>query len=327
MTDTAEDHPTADSPEDQPMADHPESQPMSDNPDNLVADFQARRDRLDQRLLSLEELIADLRNELQGDSQASLHRLAEAAQDMAAGRVYQKVDVEAKGELGALVTSINQTLMNLQQLDASVKHQSTQVPQLAAQLDAITSDTEEATQSVMNRLDSLMAASDDATRELKTCADGIQKQNERQASLHSAITGFLDRAAGGEDQNAIAQEVLEFLFAHQLEAPAGEVDLGPTKTSLQMVSDEAFEIMNVLQFQDITRQKIEKVVILLKQFQGGLNRLLVIFNIESGALGGEGFAERKVATQEHIFDTSLEVDSHKGSVDDIIAQFKKAGGN
>jgi chemotaxis regulatin CheY-phosphate phosphatase CheZ len=309
------------------MTEFPEDQPSALAPDSLVADFQARRDRLDQRLLSLEELIADLRNELQGDSQVSLHRLAQAAQDMANGRVYQKVDVEAKGELGALVASINQTLMNLQQLDASVKHQSTQVPELAAQLDAITSDTEEATQSVMNRLDTLMAASDDAARSLQTCHEGIEQQNEHQGALHNAITGFLDRAANGEDQNALAGEILEFLFAHQLLAPVAEVSLDATRTSLQKVSDEAFEILNVLQFQDITRQKIEKVVTLLKQFQGGLNRLLVIFNIETEALVGQGFAERKAATQDHIFDTSLEADRGKDSVDDIIAQFKKAGGN
>ncbi len=308
------------------MTELPEAQPQDGTTENLVADFQARRERLDQRLLSLEHLISDLRNELQGDSQASLHRLAEAAQDMANGRVYQKIDIEAKGELGALVSSINQTLLNLQQLDASVKHQSTQVPELAAQLDAITSDTEEATQSVMNRLDTLMAASDDATRAIQTCQDGIKKQNERQDTLHAAITGFLDRAATGEDQNTIAQEVLEYLFAHQVAALPQEVDLGPAKAMLQKVSDEAFEILNILQFQDITRQKIEKVVILLKQFQGGLNRLLVIFNIHTEAFSGQGFSDRKVATQDRIFDTSLEADSRKDSVDDIIAQFKKAGG-
>ena len=309
------------------MTDAPEDQPQTDTSDSLVAEFQARRERLDQRLMSLEHIIADLRNELQGDSQASLHRLAEAAQDMANGRVYQKIDIKAKGELGALVSSINQTLLNLQQLDASVKHQSTQVPELAAQLDAITSDTEEATQSVMNRLDALMAATDDASRALQVCQDGIGRQNEHHVNLHAAIAGFLDRAAGGEDQSVIAQEVLEYLFAHQVAAPLVQLDLAPAKSSIQTVSDEAFEILNILQFQDITRQKIEKVVILLKQFQGGLNRLLVIFNINTAVLGGEGFADRKVATQDHIFETSLEADSQKDSVDDIIAQFKKAGGN
>jgi methyl-accepting chemotaxis protein len=310
------------------MTDVPEALPQDETPDSLVADFQARRERLDQRLVSLEQLISDLRQELQGDSQASLHRLAEAAQDMANGRVYQKIDIEAKGELGALVSSINQTLLNLQQLDASVKHQSTQVPELAAQLDAITSDTEEATQSVMNRLDTLMAASDDATRAAQACQAGIERQNEQQANLLSAIAGFLDRATAGEDQNALAQEVLEFLFAHQIASPAIEVDLSPAKAHIQKVSDEAFEILNILQFQDITRQKIEKVVILLKQFQNGLNRLLVIFNIHSAVMtGDQGFSERKVATQDRIFDTSLEADSRKDSVDDIIAQFKKAGGS
>jgi len=274
----------------------------------------------------LNAVIADLRNELQGDSQISLQRLAQAAQEMANGQVYQKVDVEAKGELGALVASINQTLLNLQQLDASVKHQSTQVPELAAQLDAITSDTEEATQSVMNRLDTLMAASDDAARSLQACQEGIQRQNGLQSSLHAALGEFLDRAAAGEDQNVLAQEILEFLFAHQLAVPASELSLEAAQASLQKVSDEAFEILNVLQFQDITRQKIEKVVTLLKQFQGGLNRLLVIFNIETEVLSDHGFADRKVATQDHIFETSLEADRGKDSVDDIIAQFKKSGG-
>ncbi len=310
-------------PEDQPLGGSHESQ--LDSPDSLVTEFQARRERLDQRLGSLEQLIADLRNELQGDSQASLHRLAEAAQDMANGRVYQKIDIEAKGELGALVSSINQTLLNLQQLDASVKQQSTQVPELASQLDAITTDTEEATQGVMNRLDSLMAATDDATRTIQTCQDGIGRQKEHLADLHAAVAGFLDRAVAGEDQNALAQEVLEFLFAHQVATPVVDVDLAPAKDLLQKVSDEAFEILNILQFQDITRQKIEKVVTLLKQFQSGLHRLLVIFNIGGVNLGGQGFAERKVATQDHIFETSLEADSKKDSVDDIIAQFKKGG--
>ena len=309
------------------MIETPEESPQEGTPDSLVADFQARRERLDQRLLSLEQLIMDLRQELQGDSQTSLHRLAEAAQDMANGRVYQKVDIEAKGELGALVSSINQTLLNLQQLDASVKQQSTQVPELASQLDAITSDTEEATQSVMNRLDSLMAASDEATRAVQACQDGVSKQNEQEAALQTAISGFLDRAAAGENQNALAQEVIEYLFAHQVATPAIELDLAPAKNHLQKVSDEAFEILNILQFQDITRQKIEKVVTLLKQFQSGLARLLVIFNIHTEALGAEVFAERKTATQDRIFDTSLEADSRKDSVDDIIAQFKKTGGN
>ena len=218
-------------------------------------------------------------------------------------------------------------MLNLQQLDASVKQQSTQVPELASQLDAITTDTEEATQSVMNRLDALMAASDEATRALQACQEAGRQREEHQANLHTSVSAFLERAAAGEDPNILAQEILEYLFAHQLATPSSEQDLAPAKRLLQTVSDESFEILNILQFQDITRQKIEKVVTLLKQFQNGLNRLLVIFNITAGDTAEGVFAGRKVATQDRIFDTSLEADSRKDSVDDIIAQFKKAGGN
>lgn len=309
------------------MTDALDSHTPADGSDSLVAEFQAGRERLDQRLINLEGLITDIRKELQGDSQASLYRLAQAAQDMANGRVYQKIDIEAKGELGALVTSINQTLLNLQQLDASVKHQSTQVPELAAQLDAITSDTEEATQSVMNRLDSLMAASEDAAKALAGCETTLTLNKEARASLNTSVASFLERAAAGEDRAALAQEVLEFLFALQVSPAPPAIDLAPTGALLRKISDEAFEILNILQFQDITRQKIEKVVILLKQFQGGLNRLLVIFNIHSAQLETQSFGERRVATQDRIFETSLEADSRKDSVDDIIAQFKKTGGS
>ena len=305
------------------MSDPTPDLPGQGTPEDLISEFQDRRDRLDQRLLSLEELISDLRRELQGDSQASLHRLAAAAQDMANGRVYQKIDIEAKGELGALVSSLNQTLLNLQQLDASVQHQSTQVPELAAQLDAITSDTEEATQSVMNRLDGLMAAADEATRALQAHEEALGRQWAAQEGLKSAVTEFLDRAAAGEAPPTLAQEVLEYFYAHQMASPAERVDLTASRALVAKVGDEAFEILNILQFQDITRQKIEKVVGLLKQFQSGLSRLLVIFNIAPAHAAPDAFGERRTATQDRIFETSLEADSRKDSVEDIIAQFKR----
>ncbi len=305
----------------------PQGQAQDGGQDSMVLEFQQRRKQLDQRLDSIQELIQELRQELQGDAEASIHRLAQAARDMANGRVYQKIDIEAKGELGALVSSLNQTLLNLQQLDASVKHQSTQVPELAAQLDAITTDTEEATQNVMNRLDTLMATCDSASKALGSFEASLKAQQARDASLKQAVSGFLDRAAGGEDRNALAQEVIEFLFAHQMEDAGAPADPSGVQALLRQIGDESFEILNILQFQDITRQKIEKVVLLLKQFQAGLTRLLVIFNIHTDALASQGFGERRTATQDRIFDTSLEADSRKDSVEDIIAQFRQGGGS
>lgn len=298
--------------------------PQSDDTSqDLVKEFEVQSKSLDLRLDNLKSMIEDLRTELQGNSKLSLGKLAQVARDMAAGQVYQKIDLEAKGEIGALVSSLNQTLLNLQQLDASVKAQSHQVPELAAQLDAITSDTERATQDVMNRLDGLMAHTEDASDGLRKLAPAFRRHEEQRAEMAKSVASFLDRAAAGEDSTHLAGEILEYLFALQMEQ-APPLELEATIGQMQAINDEAFEILNILQFQDITRQKIEKVVMLLKNFQSGLQRLLVIFNIEA-ASGGEDaiFDHRKVATQDNIFKTTMEADQGKDSVDDIIAQFKK----
>jgi chemotaxis regulatin CheY-phosphate phosphatase CheZ len=296
-------------------------------PDTLLKEFRKRSEALDGRLDTLQELIQLIRGELQSDAQDSLKRLAQAADDMTNGRVFQQIDIQAKGELGALVSSLNTTLMNLQQLDSSVKHQSDQVPELAAQLDAITADTETATQNVMNRLDTLMAASDEAGSSVRAGVKALLATQEAQAAFHTEMDGFLTRASEGADPTQLAQEILEFLFAHQMTPPPPAADLEKCLAPLATISDEAFEILNTLQFQDITRQKVEKVVLLLKQFKEGLNRLLAIFRIGDEVVEKPGIFEgRAVATQENIFETTLEADGKRESVDDIIAQFKKAKG-
>ncbi|MGA2080709.1 MAG: methyl-accepting chemotaxis protein [Holophaga sp.] len=295
-------------------------------PETLLKEFRERSEALDHRLDTLQELIELIRGELRDSSSHSLSRLAKVAEDMANGRVFQQIDIQAKGELGALVTSLNATLQNLQQLDTSVKQQSTQVPELAAQLDAITADTETATQNVMNRLDTLMAASDAASTSVKNAVMALMETREAQAAFQGQLDAFLTRAGEGADPLQLAQEILEFLFAHQIAPPPPPAGLDQCLAPLATISDEAFEILNTLQFQDITRQKVEKVVLLLKQFKEGLNRLLDIFHIEGleGRPADPVFAQRPTATQDKIFEATLEADSRKESVDDIIAQFKNA---
>ncbi len=294
-------------------------------PEDLLREFRDRSLVLDERLSALQDLIISVRSDIQDQSKQSLQRLAQAASDMANGRVYQRIDLEAKGELGALVESLNTTLTNLQQLDASVKQQSTQVPELAAQLDAITADTETATQTVMNRLDTLMNTTDQASRSLDQVAKHLDQNNVRQAMFQSQLDGFLERASGGEDPQKVAQEVLDFLYEQKMTTQVNPVDLTEMRGHMQTISDESFEILNTLQFQDITRQKVEKVVMLLKQFQHGLQRLLHIFKIDNENLAQSAsqiFEHRHTATQDNIFNTTLEKDQNKESVDDIIAQFK-----
>ena len=236
---------------------------------------------------------------------------------MANGRVFQQIDIQAKGELGALVASLNTTLQNLQQLDTSVKHQTTQVPELAAQLDAITADTERATQTVMNRLDTLMAASDAANAAVKKAVRALGDLQEAPGRLpRPAWTSSWPGPAKGPIPRSWPRRSWSTVRP-AVGPPPPPADLDACLAPLATISDEAFEILNTLQFQDITRQKVEKVVLLLKQFKEGLNRLLDIFHIDGPGAAApadqeEIFGKRATATQEHIFETTLEADEQEG---------------
>jgi chemotaxis regulatin CheY-phosphate phosphatase CheZ len=151
---------------------------------------------------------------------------------------------------------------------------------------------------------------------------------DNQARFQTQIDHYLARASGGENPTQVAQEVLDFLFEHQMTSRMAPVDLSAAQDHVRAISDESFEILNTLQFQDITRQKVEKVISLLKQFKDGLNRLLTIFKIHVEETVAEKavFEHRQTATQDKIFETSLNADDKKQSVEDIIAQFKKGQG-
>ncbi|MDR0498269.1 MAG: hypothetical protein LBH03_00865, partial [Holophagales bacterium] len=207
--------------------------------------------------------------------------------------------------------------------------QTSKVPEVAAQRDAITAATEMATQNVMNRLDVLMAKTEDAGRfftELQKSADENKTWHER---IFSEIYNFLDRAKNGEKTATLAQEILDYVFELQVSPKPKPIDVTEGQSIFQSVSDEAFEILNILQFQDITRQKIEKIIQLLKHFRQSLDRLLEIFKIkeeeeveETTEEGDDVFKNRNVATQDNIFNTNVTANKDTGSIDDIIAQFK-----
>jgi len=294
------------------------------NPETLLREFRDRNSALDARLDSLGRIIQEIRAEIQHSAVQDIAKLSKAAQDMMNGRVYQHVDIQAKGELGVIVRTFNQTLANLQQLDASVKDQTTKVPELAAQLDAITADTEQATQNVMNRLDNLMAKVDEAGKFFASVQKNAEEYKIERDNLLEGIAGFLQRAKKGEKILGLAQEILDYTFAFEVSKKPVLADISEGQTILQSISDEAFEILNLLQFQDITRQKVEKIVLMLKQFRLSLDRLLAIFNIAEEPEGGaeDVFEKRKAATQDNIFNTSVSANTNTDSVDDIIAQYK-----
>ncbi len=259
-----------------------------------------------------------------------LKEVALVAEQMLSGEHRSHLDVKAKGEVGKLVSAINQTLDNLQQLDKTVHEETGKVPELAQHLDHITQETEMATGQVLEKLDLMIAGSEEQDKSLQQIKALAHQRLEMDRESKRAIDAFLEGLGSGLDQERILEDALDFVAlmgqqasAHLAKSERVDQEVSHASERAEEILNHAFDIMNVLQFQDITRQKVSKVIGLLKEMQSGLYRLLEIFNIQAVQTNELVLTEAHRATQDKILERdALGSDDHITDVEDIIRKFK-----
>ncbi|CAM2006739.1 methyl-accepting chemotaxis protein [Acanthopleuribacter pedis] len=276
---------------------------------------------------SLEQLQEDIK---QLDN---LKQVAVVAEQMLSGQMSSHVDLEAKGEVGRLVHAINKTLDNLQQLDKTVHQETGKMPELAEHLDQITKETESATQQVLEKLDEMIEGSEQQSNGLQAVKHLASERLEMDLEFRAGVDRFLESLEGGDDREAILQEAMEFVAlmseqARRQVTKSEEVNSAIEEAGIQAenLMNYSFDIMNLLQFQDITRQKVSKVIGLLKEMQAGLFRLLEIFNLSVDTESELVLTEEHRATQDRILERdALGSDTGMVNVDQIIKDFQRSG--
>ncbi|HYL80274.1 MAG TPA: protein phosphatase CheZ [Candidatus Acidoferrum sp.] len=180
-----------------------------------------------------------------------LQELLAAARGMAEGNFYQTVNVRARGMIGELAVYINKTLRNLQTLDPTVKGTSREIPKVAQHLTEIIQTTEDATNRVLEQAEHLV-------EEQAKVEQGLSRATEMLHHVPSVPTlqGCLK----------ILEEV---------------------KTIQRQSQGRAMDIMSAMEFQDLTTQKIQKLIALVAEVESRLLQVLVMFRIEGAAAGGE----------------------------------------
>lgn len=276
--------------------------------------------------------IMEALNKLQDDIKQldNLKQVVDVAEQMLSGEHRKYLNVQAKGEVGKLVHAINQTMDNLQQLDKTVHEETGKVPQLAEHLDHITQETETATQQVLEKLDMMIEASESQNTSLQGLKSMSEERLKMDRETVDAINNFMGHLETAENKEEILQEAMEFVALmgqqagiHLKKSEAVNAAISSAASQADDNMNHAFDIMNVLQFQDITRQKVSKVIALLKEMQTGLFRLLEIFNIQASEQQRMQLTEKQKATQDRILERdALQKDSHVTDVDDIIRNFQ-----
>ncbi|MFB3819148.1 MAG: protein phosphatase CheZ [Candidatus Methylomirabilales bacterium] len=213
--------------------------------------------------------------------QEELQQLLAAARGMAEGNFHQTVTVRARGIIGELAFYINHTLRNLQTLDPTVKGSSREIPKVAEHLAEIIRTTEDATNRVLEETEHLVEEQTKVEQGLSRLQEGLR---------HPATRTVLAELAGG---------------------------LEDVRDVHRRSQSRAMDIMAAMEFQDLTTQKIQKLIALVAEVESRLLQLLVMFRLEDA--GGEPAADPILATcardESALCDQAL--------VDQLLSQFGK----
>jgi len=182
--------------------------------------------------------------------QTELQELLGVARGMTEGNFHRMVNIKARGVVGDLASYINQVLRNLQRIDPVVKGSSREIPKVAKHLAEIIQTTEDATNRVLEQTEHLL---DEQTK--------IEQGLSRSAEML--------RHAPGDPMIAECRTGLEGL-----------------KEMQRRSQGRAMDIMSAMEFQDLTTQKIQKLITLVADVEDRLVQLLVLFRIEDATEKG-----------------------------------------
>ena len=180
---------------------------------------------------------------LEHEFHAELQELLAVARGMAEGDFHRTVNIRARGAVGELARYINQTLQNLQHLDPTVKDSSREIPKVAQHLAEIVKTTEDATNRVLEEAEHLI---------------------EEQTKVEQGFCRIME-ALGDAASEAGAQCQPAFVEIKALHAQS---------------QARAIDIMAAMEFQDLTSQKIQKLIVLVAEVEERLLQLLVMFRLD-----------------------------------------------
>lgn len=110
------------------------------------------------------------------------------------------------------------------------------------------------------------------------------------------------------------QLITELMKSEAAQAPGVQQALHEIMTSGKGIQDKVFEAMDLMQFQDITRQKLERIVYHLRQIHDYIIDLL--------GTGEKGEA-RSLSISRTIATTGTTPDENKSHADSVIEAFKQ----
>jgi len=196
-----------------------------------------------------------------------------------------------KPVFNSLIAFVNSIIEIMDEIGISIKESSLEVPKATDQLEKVTHETEEAATEMLNIVDSITICVEKINQNIKEAKKGLRLFTDKNGN----IIDFKNE----KKQLKEAQE------------------------NIDEIQNLNFNILNSLQFQDITSQQIKSANYILKSVRIHLNSL--IGNLDNVSLDKANEEHKDFDTQATIQDSDLRQSAADQIINDITRTTKKNG--
>ena len=168
---------------------------------------------------------------------------------------------------------------------------------VVAQLDEVTKESEEKAVQILEKMDEISATITDTNEKIQRIIDFLNEEKDLFTKLHNAFPHIKKF----EEELQKIDEMLNF---------ANEISDANINAE-----NEIFTVMHIMQYQDIHRQKIERVINIMRALIKYMNRLFE----------GKVEDEKRVKSAKHLHGDETEEVVSDEDIEKLIAQF--GGGN
>ena len=173
--------------------------------------------------------------------------------------------------LEEVIRFVQETTPLIQEVNNSILDSSSKMPAAVAQLDKVSATTEMATSDILDGIDRILNRIDNALQVVAR----FEKQEKERIQLEKSLILKLAETLDGEKatREAEVEKALEAFYAES----KSQKDLAQLRENLLALQTDAYDIMNLMQIQDITTQQIMAANSLIESVQEKLMELISRF--------------------------------------------------
>lgn len=173
--------------------------------------------------------------------------------------------------LEEVIRFVQETTPLIQEVNNSILDSSSKMPAAVAQLDKVSATTEMATSDILDGIDRILNRIDNALQVVAR----FEEQEKERIQLEKSLILQLAETLDGEKatREAEVEKALEAFYAES----QSQKDLAQLRENLLALQTDAYDIMNLMQIQDITTQQIMAANSLIESVQEKLMELISRF--------------------------------------------------